>query len=63
MNWNLLNFQKKIGKGERTQHPQFGANVIELPQRLIGDERNIIHDVFGNIDETLLSDRMVNSVV
>lgn len=59
----FVEFLKQIGNGERRQFPQFGDSIIELPPHLIGNECDIVNDVFGNVSETLLTDRMVNSVI
>ena len=54
---------KKIGNDEAPQFPQFGENIIEVPQQLIGDENNIINEVYGNISENILSDNVLKSVI
>lgn len=59
----FIEFLKSIGNGEARKFPQFDDNVIEIPQHLVGNEANMIRDVFGNIEENILSDSMVNSVI
>jgi hypothetical protein len=50
----FVEFLKKIGNDEAPQFPQFGENIIEIPQQLIGDKNNIINEVYGNISENIL---------
>lgn len=59
----FVEFLKKIGNGEATQYPQYGENVIEIPQELVGDEKNIIEEIFEDISETILTDRVLKPVV
>lgn len=59
----FVEFLKLLGNGEARKFSQFGDDVIEIPQNLIGNVANIIDDVFGNIEQTILTDSMVNSVI
>ena len=52
----------RIGNDEAPEFPQFGENVIEIPQQLIG-EKNNIDEVYGNISENILSENTLNSVI
>ena len=54
---------KKIGIDEAPQFPQFGERIIEIPQQLKGDKKNIINEVYGNISENILSDNILDSVI
>ena len=55
--------KKKFGNDEALQFPQFGENIIEIPQLLIGDKDNIINEVYGNISENILLDNILDSVI
>lgn len=35
---------------------QFGEDLVEIPATLIGVEPNIVHNIFEDINETILSD-------
>jgi hypothetical protein len=59
----FVEFLKKIGNDESPQLPQFGENIIEISQQFIGDENNIINEVYGNISENILSDNILKSVI
>lgn len=59
----FVEFLKKIGNGQARQYPEFGENVIEIPQRLIGNVSRIVEEVYGNISENILSDRILYSVI
>lgn len=59
----FVEFLKKIGNGQETQYPQYGDNIIEIPQNLVGHEENVIDEIYGDITQNLLSDRILNSVV
>lgn len=59
----IAEFLKRIGGCERIQLPQFGDRVIELPPHLDGNECDAANDVFGSVSGTLLTDRVVNSVI
>lgn len=59
----FVEFLKKIGNGETESFPQYGQHIIEIPQNLLGDENEIIEDIYGNVIENLLSERMLKSVV
>lgn len=59
---DFVEFLKKIGNGEGCVS-HFGGNVIELPQQIIGNERNVIEDTFGHIASTIQTDRVMNSVI
>ena len=54
---------KENGNNEAPQFPQFGENIIEIPEKLIGDKNNIINEVYGNISENILSDNILDSVI
>jgi hypothetical protein len=57
----FVEFLKKIGNDEAPQFPHFGENIIEIPQQLLGDQNNIINEVYGNISENTLSDNLLDS--
>ncbi|XP_055307911.1 ATP-dependent DNA helicase PIF1-like [Sitodiplosis mosellana] len=59
----FVEFLKKIGNGEATQYPQFGDNTVEIPPELVGELKNIIPEIYGNISENILSERIISSVV
>ena len=59
----FIEFLKAIGSGDATKYPQYGDNVIEIPQQTIGIQCNLIHDTFGSITDNILTDRMINSVI
>lgn len=48
----FMEFLKNICYDEAPQFPQFGENIIVIPQQLIGDENNI-NNVYGNISENI----------
>ena len=37
-----LEFLIQIGNDEAPEFPQFGKNIIEIPQQLIGDKNSVI---------------------
>lgn len=59
----FIEFLKKIGNGEAPKFPHLGEDIIEIPSQLVGNENNIIDDVYGNIVENILTDRILKSVV
>lgn len=59
----FVEYLKKIGNGTAVTFPQFGEDIIEIPQHLIGNVENIINDVYGNLGQNLLTDQIMNSVV
>ncbi|XP_065368825.1 uncharacterized protein LOC135961256 [Calliphora vicina] len=56
-------FLKAAGNDQLKKYPQYGDSIIEIPNRLIGQKSNIIADVYGDISENILSNRMLNSVI
>lgn len=44
-------------------HAQFGDQIIEWPQRVMGDMNIIVGDMYGNISETILTDEIVYSLI
>lgn len=59
----FVEFLKSIGNGVAQQFPQFGDNIIEIPQHLIGDENNIINDIYGNVVQNISTDNVLKSVI
>ena len=61
--WNRICriLEKKIVNDEAPQFPQFGENIIEIPQQLIGDKNNINNEMYGNISENIVSDNILDS--
>lgn len=59
----FVEFLRQIGNGTARQYPEFGENVIEIPQRLIGNVNKIVDEVYGNIAENILTDRILYSVI
>jgi len=59
----IVEFSKKIGNDEAPQFPQFGENIIEISQQLIGDKNNNINKVYGNISGNIISDNIFDSVI
>ena len=53
---NCRIYEKKIGN-KIPQFPQFGKNVIEIPQQLINE--NIINEVYGNISKNILANNIL----
>lgn len=41
----FVEFLKKIGNGVAQKYPQYGQDIIEIPQNLIGNEHEIIQDI------------------
>lgn len=52
-----------MSNDEAIHFPQFGENIIEIPQQLIGDENYIINEVYGNISENIFSYDILKSVI
>ena len=59
----FVEFLKKMVVMKPLLFPQYGENIIEIPQQLIGDRNNIINEVYGNISENILSDNILDSVI
>lgn len=58
----FVEFLKRIGNGTEWVFLEFGPNIIEIPQRLLGNIDNIIDEVFGNVVQNILNDRLLKSV-
>lgn len=61
----FIEFLKKIGNGTATNFPEYGRDIIEIPQNLLGNPNEIINDVFGDVSnlENILSEGVLNSVI
>lgn len=59
----FVEFLKKLGNGETTVFPQYGEDIIQISNQLLGNNNNIITEIFGNIAEDILSERVLKSVV
>lgn len=56
-------FLKKIGNGDAQVFPSFGPDIIELPRQIVGNLDNIISDIYGNIEQSILSEDVLHSVI
>ncbi|XP_055306515.1 ATP-dependent DNA helicase pif1-like [Sitodiplosis mosellana] len=58
-----VNFLKRLGNGELRHYRQFGENIVEIPLQCVGNINDIIDEVYGNIAQNILSDRILFSVI
>lgn len=59
----FVEFIRKLGNADLTNFPEYGEDIIEVPQQLVGDVNNIIGEIYGNIVENILSEQILKSVV
>lgn len=61
----FVEFLKRLGNGTERQYPEYGSDMIEIPQHLLGNCNRIIEDVFGDVSDVtnILSERVFKSVI
>lgn len=59
----FVEFIKLLGNGELPTFPQLGDNVIEIPSHLLGNVENIIDDVYGDLNISIETSQILNSVI
>ena len=59
----FVDFLRKLGNGDIPYYPQLGEDIIEFPVNLIRNPSSIIEDIYGNVQETLQTSVILDSVI